>query len=68
MYTQIEKRDVVPLVTPRKGVRVGSIIHVGDSNLLEVKNKGKEDYITTNEIIEQMEGRKVKAIVFEDSI
>lgn len=64
----IEKRDVIPLVTPRKGVRVGSVIHVGASNFLEVKNSGKEDYMTTNEIIEQMEGRKVKEIVFEDKI
>ena len=67
MNRQQETRTVKPIVSPRKQVRIGSLIHVGSDNLLEVKQDKRMDYVTTYELVELMEGRKVKEIIYQDN-
>lgn len=64
---QQENRMVRPIVSPRNRVRIGSLIKVGTENFLEVKHDKKKDYVTTTEMVELMEGRKVKKIIFQDN-
>ena len=67
MNRQQETRTLTPIVSPRKKVRIGSLIHVGSDNLLEVKQDKKMDFVTTIEMVELMEGRKVKEIIYQDN-
>ena len=67
MNRQQETRTVIPIVSPRNKVRIGSLIHVGSDNLLEVKQDKKMDYVTTIEMVELMERRKVKEIIYQDN-
>ena len=67
MNRQQETRTLTPIVSPRKQVRIGSLIHVGSDNLLEVKQDKKMDFVTTFEMVELMEGRKVKEIIYQDN-
>ena len=63
-----EVRTARPVVTPRTGVRIGTAIKVGNEHLLEVKHGRNSDYITTIELIEQIEGRKVCKIIFLEAV
>ena len=64
----LELRTTRPVVTPRIGVRIGTAIKVGNQYLLEVKHGKNSDYITTVELIEQIEGRKVCKIIFLEAV
>ncbi|MBO4278845.1 MAG: hypothetical protein J5768_00225 [Spirochaetales bacterium] len=63
-----ELRATRPVCTPRIGVRIGTAIKVGNQYLLEVKHGKNSDYITTVELIEQIEGRKVCKIIFLEAV
>ena len=56
-----------PVVTPRFGVRIGSVIRIGNICLLEVKHGKKTDFISVIELIEQVEGKKVIKVLFQDT-
>lgn len=64
---QQENRTVRPIVSPRNGVRIGSVIKVGTENFLEVKHDKNKDFVTTFELVEMMEGKKVRRIIFQDN-
>jgi hypothetical protein len=61
-------RAIHPVVTPRSGIRIGSAIKIGTETLLEVKYRKKTDYITTVELVELIERKKVSKILFLGSI
>ncbi len=61
-------RAIRPVVTPRSGIRIGSAIKIGTETLLEVKYRKKTDYITTVELVELIERKKVSKIVFLESV
>ena len=62
-----ETREIRPVVTPRNKVRIGSLIKLGTENFLEVKHDKKTDFVTTYEMVELMEGRKVSKIIYQDN-
>ena len=62
-----ETRPITPVITPKNGVRIGSRLQVGDEYIMEVKHKKKIDHINSIELVELIEGRKVKKIVFYDN-
>ena len=60
----VKKAD--KLYSRRSGTRYGTRVLVGDKPAVHVQSRGKQDYITPEEIIEDLYGKKVEEIVFKD--
>lgn len=55
-----------PLVTKRKKARYGDLVLVAGRPLMVIKSGSKEDFITPQELLEDLFDKPIEAIVFAD--
>ena len=67
MGTKIKDQDVAEadrLRTRRTGARYGTKVTVGGRPAVLISSRGNQDYLTPEELLEDLYGRKVEGIVF----
>lgn len=57
-----------PLKTRRKSARYADRVMVGETPVALIKSAKNEDFLTAEEFIEDLYGKKVKKIEFEEPI